>query len=253
MQHVQRWSAAALLALLVGTSAGLAQAADAESFNFEGTLGPTRVGMTLVVQDGKIAAPSHYFYQKHLTDIPLTGDAAKGVTLTEPGGGTFALQFKGNGSNGSDPLTFDNSVGLTGTWTGKDGKALPVALDLTGNAGPTAPGERWYQDLTSESDAAFEAKVQGFYTTVMAGDRAGAANFVHFPLTVNVTAKEHLRITSPDQLNAHWDKIFTPAWLKQAGTALPHDLAVIDGMAALGSGLAYFSDKGVETINVSTD
>ena len=243
----------ALIALSAGPVAAQNTAPGAESFNYEGTLGPERVGMTLVVRDGKLVAPSHYFYQKHLTDIPLTGDAGASLAMNEPGGAMLSLRFQGNGSNGSDPLTFDNSVGLAGTWTGKDGRKYPVALDLEGGAGPTSPDERWYQSITSESDAAFEARVQGFYKAVMAGERTDAAKYVHFPLTVNITEKDHLRIVTPAQLDAHWDKIFTPAWLGRAEKALPHDLAIIQGMAMLGPGLVYFSADGVEIINSGSD
>jgi hypothetical protein len=131
-------------AVFLGFLAGLAVAEDKTPevirADYEGTLGSSRIQMTLIVHQGKLIPPSHYFYQKDLTDIPLSGTAGTTLALTEPGGGTFSLKFKGNGSNGNRPLTFDDSVGLVGTWTGKDGNTYPVALGaLFAGAAPAEP------------------------------------------------------------------------------------------------------------------
>ena len=220
------------------------------TMSYEGTLGTQRIGMTLAVRGGKVVPESHYFYARYLKDIPLGGSAVNELTLREPGGGTFQLRFKGNGSNGDAPLGFDNSVGLEGKWTGKDGKTFPVALSNVGDPGESAlPGTRWYRNVTNKSDAAFEAQVQGFHKAVLAGDRAGAARYVSFPLRVNVAPGKPLMVKNAAQLAAQWDRIFSPAWLEQAALAMPHDLNVIRGQAMLGNGLAFFGDKGAEVIN----
>lgn len=246
----------ALLPLALGTlfaaCATAAHAAndDLSTMSYEGTLGSQRIGMTLAVRGGKVVPDSHYFYARYLKDIPLSGSANGEIRLQEPGGGAFALRFRGNGSNGAAPLNFDNSVGLEGTWTGKDGKAFPVELSNVGDPGAAAlPGTRWYRDVTDKSDAAFEAQVQGFHKAVLAGDRAGAARYVSFPLRVNVAPGKPLMVKNAAQLAAQWDRIFSPAWLKQAALAMPHDLNVIRGQAMLGNGLAFFGDKGAEAIN----
>lgn len=237
----------ALLALIAITAAAND---DLSTMTYEGTLGAQRIGMTLAVQHGKVVPDSHYFYARHLQDIALTGVAGRDVTLQEAGGGTFALHFKGNGSNGDAPLDFRNSIGLQGQWTGKDGKTFPVMLTNASDPGDAAlPGARWYRNATDKSDAAFEAQVQGFHKAVLAGDRAGAARYVSFPLRVNLAPGKPLMVKNAAQLKAQWDKIFSPAWLKQAAQAMPHDMPVIRGQAMLGSGLAFFGDRGAEVIN----
>ncbi|WP_082902553.1 hypothetical protein [Paraburkholderia ginsengiterrae] len=220
---------------------------------YEGTLGSQRIGMTLIVKDGQLIPDSHYFYNKHLTDIPLTGTAGRSLTLKEPGGGTFTLHFEGNGSNGNAPLAFENSIGLSGSWTGPDSKTYPVALAGGGGPGPAAPPDtRRYQDVTDKSDTAFEAQAQGFYKAVLTGDRAAAARYVSFPLRVNFSPTRHVQIKTPTELNAQWSKIFNAAWLKKAADAAPHDMPVIRGQAMLGNGLAFFGSSGAEVINAGS-
>ena len=72
---------------------------------------------------------------------------------------------------------------------------------------------------------------------------------MRFPLRVNVAPGKPLLVRNAAQLAAQWDRIFSPAWLKQAAQAMPHDLNVIRGQAMLGNGLAFFGDKGAEVIN----
>ena len=75
--------------------AASARAQDTEVITaaYEGSLGDHRIGMTLVVKEGRVVPDSHYFYRKYLTDIPLTGTAGTAVALEEPQGGAFALRF----------------------------------------------------------------------------------------------------------------------------------------------------------------
>lgn len=237
------------LGALLATFATAAVAANDElsTMTYEGTLGAQRIGMTLAVHGGQVVPDSHYFYARHLQDIALTGTVGRELVLQEPGGGRFALHFKGNAKA---PLDFENSLGLEGQWTGKDGKTFPVALSNASDPRDAAlPGTRWYSDVTDKSDQAFEAQVQGFYKAVLAGDRAGAARYVSFPLRVNIAPGKPQMVKNAAQLSAQWDKIFSPAWLKQAAQAMPHDMAVIRGQAMLGGGLAFFGDKGAEVIN----
>src|SRR5271166_4470199 len=66
----------------------------ATQMSYEGTLGSTRVGLTLVVMGGNTITGGHYFYAKYLTDIPLTGAIqSSALTLKGQDGGTFALKF----------------------------------------------------------------------------------------------------------------------------------------------------------------
>lgn len=236
----------ALILLALVTSQ--AQTTDgATQISYQGTLGAARIGLTVVVKNGAISG-GHYFYAKYLTDIPLNGSAQPGaLSLHGQDGGAFALKFVGNGSEGGKPLTFENSVGLEGTWS-EDGKSLPVKLTAAGQSPVPASG-RWYEMVTSESDAAFEARIRGFYKAALAGDRTAAAKYVSFPLRVNHNGKSRM-IRDAAELTAQWGTIFTPAYLAALKNDLPHDLSVVQGQAMLGDGQAFFSEKGATALNI---
>jgi len=214
--------------------------------SYEGTVAATRIGLTLIVKPDNTLSGGHYFYARYLTDIPLTGAMQPGaVMLKGQDGGSFELKFKGNGSEAGKPLNFNNSVGLEGTWS-KEGKSLPVKLEVGGSA---PAGGRWYENVSDESDAAFEARAQGFYKAVLAGNRAAAAKYVAFPLRVNQNGKSRT-IRSSAELAAHWDSIFTTAYLDALKQDLPHDMGVAQGQAMLGAGDVWFGARGATALNV---
>jgi hypothetical protein len=212
----------------------------------QGTLGRSCIGMALQL-NGRNVERGHYFYARDLKDLPLTGNVNDGtVTLHEAGGGAFVLKFRGNGSEGGQPLNLSNSVGLDGTWTNGT-QSRPVKLNFEGSWA-AAPGARWYELVTNESDAAFEARVRGFRTAVLKGDREAAAKYVDFPLRVN-GARSHV-VRSAAQLSADWNQIFTPVFLKALRATIPHDMFVHNGQAMLGNGLVWFNARGASAINI---
>ncbi|OQS36070.1 hypothetical protein [Chromobacterium haemolyticum] len=237
-----------LAAALLAGLAGAAHAADdIDRVNLEGTLGQERIGMSLLVKNGKSFDGGHYFYGRYLKDIPLRGKLqGETLLLSEPSGGVFKLRFKSNGSADGQPLSFDNSVGLDGDWTLKT-KTLPVTLTM-GDMAPASEG-RWYRDVTEESDAAFEARVQGFLRAALAGEAQQASRYVHFPLRINHKGGSR-QIANTRQLQAEWSDIFTPAYLEQLKQPMPHNLFVRNGQAMLGSGVAWFDAKGAAALNL---
>lgn len=238
---------AACLLLAAGLAAEQA-AGQSEQMQYSGTLGQSRIGLTLEVENGR-ATGGHYFYRKYLKDIPLTAKQENGALLLREAGGEFKLHFKGNGSEGHAPLTFDNSIGLNGTWTSADGaRSLPVSLSGQTILPKSEDGRR-YSDVTSESDAAFEKRVQAFCRAVLASKRAEAARYVSYPLRVN--GKHRRTIKNAAQLMAAWDSIFTPAFLARLRNDLPHDMFVHQGMAMLGDGDVWFDAKGAAVLNVT--
>ncbi len=246
----RRSGLAHLIALcLVILTAGIAHAeATVSRDTFTGMVGQSRIGMTLLVNAAGTVTGGHYFYASDLKDISLqAGTQGSGIILFDPEGGQFALRFKGNGSEAGKPLDFHNSVGMEGRWMKNDG-SYPVKLQMQQSSqGPA--NARWYEDVTSESDAAFEARVQGFYKAVLAGDRATASRYVDFPLRVNQNGKSRM-VKTAAQLSAEWGKIFTPACIDAFRNAMPHDLFVRNGQAMLGDGIAWFGPKGAQVINV---
>jgi hypothetical protein len=223
-------------------------ASDLTQISYQGTLDATRIGLTIIAKGSQELTGGHYFYAKYLADIPLTGKIhSGGLTLVGQDGGTFTLNFKGNGSEGGKPLDYNNSVGLVGTWS-KGGETLPVSLGMSGQSAVPKSG-RWYENVTDESDVAFEARVQGFYTAVLTGDRAGAAKYVAFPLRVNHNGKSQM-IHSAAELSAHWDKIFTASYLENLKKDLPHDMGISNSQAMLGAGDVWFGAKGATALNL---
>jgi hypothetical protein len=247
---LKKWSATGLLAVLsagIGGVPAFAQnSAGINGVTLQGTLGGIRIGMALQINNLNVVERAHYFYARSLRDIPLTGNVdGSTVRLHEAGGGSFILKFRGNGSEGGRALNLSNSVGLDGTWS--DGtQSLPVRLDFE-SRWDSAPGLRWYANLTDESDAAFEARVRGFRTSVLKGDREAAAKYVDFPLRVNYPRTHVVR--SAAQLSAEWDEIFTPVFVKALRATIPHDMFVHNGQAMLGDGLVWFNATGATAIN----
>ncbi len=148
---------------------------------YEGHLGDARIGLTVKREGNKIVG-GHYFYQRYLRDIPITGATENShITLAESGGGTFHLHFVGNGSEKGQPLDFDNSVGVEGTWTDTTGqKTYPVSLRGTTIGDSTDEGHR-YRDVTNESDEAFEGRVQSLIRAVLRNDKAIVAQLIQLP------------------------------------------------------------------------
>lgn len=240
-----------LWATLMLACGGLAHAQAGAALNritCDGTLGPARIGMTLVADSAGAFRRGHYYYARYLKDIPLTGAVENGkLVLHEANGGTFTLAFKGNGSENGQPLSFENSVGLEGDWT-DGGKTLPVELRFE-SASAVTGNSRWYEQVTDESDAAFEARVRSFRTAALRGNRAAAAQYVDFPLRVNSNGKSRM-VRSAAQLSAEWAGIFTPQCLDALRKSIPHELFVRNGQAMLGDGVAWFGAKGAQVVNV---
>lgn len=214
---------------------------------YDGTLGTQRFGLILDMS-GEQVAPSRYYYLRHLTDIPLTGERRDGTFVMHEPGATMTLHFVGNGSEHDQPLDFDNSIGLEGNWS--DGKqTLPVKLQGGGLFAATPKGH-WYASITSQTDDVFEARSKGFRDAVVNGDSTQAARYVHFPLRVNHGPDKHEQIRDAKQLAAQWKRIFTPGYVARIANASPHYMAVVQGYAMLGDGLVFFGEQGAEVLNV---
>ena len=247
-----------LLALLTGVVVASYQAAarvttpgdDLQSTEMRGTIGIYRVGLNYTLQQRTQLVAAHYFYSSQLKNIPLQG-AVKGEAVNFEGadGSKFRLRFVGNGSNGSQPLTFYNSVGLEGTWTlGK--RSFPVDLRIQHST--ENPGQRMYTQVTQESDEVYEARVAKLQMAVLSGNVAEAARYVHFPLRVNRRGRPMI-VRDPTQLRVEWGRIFSPAFLVKLRTDMAHEMFVRNGEAMLGDGELWFDDKGLAVVNSLPD
>lgn len=214
---------------------------------YDGNLGRNRVGITIVRQGDSIRG-GHYFYQKYLKDIPLTGGVdGSNVTLNESTG-TFHLHFVGNGSEHGESLHFENSVGMTGTWTTADGRrsypvSLPGMFEIAYNG-------RRYAQVTDDSDAAFEKHVQACFRAILAPHKSTVVRLISYPLSVNSPNGKSTKFRNSEQVLAAWNSIFTPRLIAELRNDLPHDMFVHNGLAMLGSGEAWFDAKGLAVLNM---
>lgn len=217
---------------------------------YQGSLGPYRIGLTVVRRGNKIEG-GHYFYQKFLRDIPISGSViGSHISLTELGGDQFDLHFVGNGSEGHEPLDFENSIGMEGTWKSADGtRSYPVSLRGTTILEGTDSESR-YITVTNESDAAFEARVQSFFRAILRGDKTTAVRFISYPLLVNFSNGTNKKFRNSAAVLSAWNDLFTPAMTEKLQRDLPHDMFVHNGMAMLGNGEAWFDAKGLAALNV---
>lgn len=245
-ERSRAWRLGLALVVLMAVAAR-AGADERRSAIYEGTLGAQRIGLVVDVDGGRIVG-GRYCYLRYLKDIALTARPREGGVELAESGAVFSLRFVGNGSERGAPLDLDHSVGLEGSW--RSGTAQwPVKLQLSGGASATPPGH-WYGAITDEADEVFEARTIGFRAAVLAGDVDSAARYVHFPLRVNHGAGRHESIASTQALKKAWPRLFTPPYLAAIRDASPHAMSVVQGYAMLGNGLVFFSERGVDVLNV---
>ncbi len=216
------------------------------SMEMSGTIGSYPVGLNYTARNNVDLVAAHYFYVSQLKNIALNGSVhGQAVELQGADGSTFHLHFIGNGSNGNDPLTFYNSIGLAGTWY-LNGKTLPV--QLMGSHSTENPGRRLYTGVTSRSDAEFEQMVQAALSAILSNDPVAAARYVAFPLRVNFKSG-HMTIRNASALKAAWIRTFPAPFRNVIRSTVPHEMFVHNGEAMLGNGDLWFGDKGLISVN----
>jgi len=238
-----------VLVLLASRSLCAAQSLsddDLSSFEMHGKIGDFRVGLNFTVRDKTNLVAAHYFYASQLENIVLSGEV-QGETVLFKGedGSTFQLRFVGNGSNGSDLLTFYTSVGLKGAWT-LGTRTLPVTLHM--EYGTVNPGQRLYDQVTPKADAAFELLVQAARRAILDHDVVRASALIHFPLTVNL-AHRSIKVKNLDQLKTNWSVAFPQTLIAKLREDIPHEMFVHEGEAMLGQGELWFDEFGLTVVN----
>ena len=241
------WIALALLFVLQALLAARSSAeSNLGSFEMHGKVGDYPIGLNFTVRDNTHLVTAHYFYAAQLKDIPLTGEVKDEVVVFKgEDGAIFQLRFVGNSSNGNDPLTFYNSVGLKGTWV-LGAHTLPVTLQMEYST--ANPGQRFYESVTSQSDAEFEHMVQVTRRAILDKDIDRASRLVHFPLTVNLPHRS-IKVKSLAELKANWFLVFTPALVAKLRNDLPHEMFIHEGEVMLGQGEIWFDQSGLTVVN----
>ena len=246
--HQRIIAAAAAATFVFGATATSAQeAAGLETYIAEGSVGPYRAGLNLTVRDRAQVVAAHYYYASTGKDIPLkVAQAGEKVLLDEPGGARMTLVLTNADPAEPRPLNFATSTGLAGNWT-SDAKVLRTAFGFaTVRQGP--PPGRWYGDVTSESDAAFEARVRRFLSAVRNGDCKAIAGASSFPLTLN--GRKRVTVRTAESFAPHCRQLLAPAYVATLRDAIPHEMFVRDGQAMVANGAAWFDARGARALNL---
>jgi hypothetical protein len=161
-----------------------------------GTVGAYTIGLNYTVRDHTELVAAHYFYASQLKDIPLKGSVqGELVELQGTDGKRIPSSLcrerkqrkqRNRAADVLQPLTFYNSVGLTGKWM-LGTRALPVNLRLEHST--ENPGQRMYANVTSQPDAAFEAMVQAVQKSILGGDRITTAK--HMSANSQLSSRAH--------------------------------------------------------------
>ncbi|BEU99951.1 hypothetical protein [Novosphingobium olei] len=243
-------AAAALLALVpTGSPAQDAVHDDAglETFVTEGSVGPYRAGLNLTIKDRTRVVAAHYYYASIGKDIPLkvaqVGDKA---LLDEPGGARMALVLTNADPKEPRPLNFGTSTGLAGDWT-SGAKVLPTKFGFGMVLQGPSP-DRWYGDVTTESDAAFEARVRRFLAAVGRGDCKGVASAASYPLTLN--GSKRVTVRSAAAFAPYCKQVLAPRYVALLRDAIPHEMFVRNGQAMVANGAAWFDARGAVALNL---
>jgi len=210
--------------------------------DYTGTLGGQKIGLMIatnesfdslvhVIQEGKITA-LHYFYAKHLKDIPLKLRKLDGrnIILEEYDSqnklvGTFDLTFATEDPQKhfktKEPLHREVLVGI---WNGATGKeSYPVYLIQIDSVDGSEDGGRC--DLNGQEYQQLQEKISNFYTAVVNNDPT--------------TLEKDFSFVMP-----HPPIRKTADWRKVVAETVPHDLFCNWKGYMLGDGIVWFDSDG---------
>ena len=241
------WVVVFSLSLFVQVTVVQGQLKSGWCLDYGGTLGKSaRIGMSLFVQDQRLKGS--YFYNAHLTDIPLRGryTASRDILLTENGPrgetrGTFQLHFAESDSHfkSSEPLQTEV---LNGTWTSADGKrTYPVHLQMEQNC--PAPGKSRYAVAGASNDEIVEKNAQAFYSAILAGDREKAARFVSYPSTIFSNGNQKVIKNASDCLKVY-SQIFSPTFAMEIAAGVLHHMFANAQGIMIADGKVWFDETG---------
>lgn len=213
-----------------------------------GRIGPYQIGLQLAIHDEREIVDAHYFYYSQRSNIPLTA-RMEGATVILEGtdGGVFKLHLDPRHPGEAPPQIVGDAFGMSGVWT-RGTESLPVEVHADWSR--TGVADPLQGDVTDLPDGVFEAKVAKFRDAVLKGDRATAAEFVSYPLSVYGPGRRLRLIRNKREVLAKWSSIFTPPLLKVLQDSPPHEMPVHNAMVSLGVGNFWIGDKGVVTINL---
>ena len=106
-----------------------------------------------------------------------------------------------------------------------------MSLTFNYGTGKPWPAIRTSQ-VTTRSDAAFEAMVKAAKDAIVSGDPAATSQYIHFPPAINVTGNRSV-IRNPNGLKKGLSTLFTTALLSKLRNYSTHEMFVRNGEAML--------------------
>lgn len=202
--------------------------------------------MSLYAQDQRLEGS--YFYNAHLTDIPLAGryTAAREIVLTESGPraetrGTFRLHFAESDPHFKSSESLQAEV-LVGTWTSADGeRTYPVHLQTEQSC--PAPGQSRYAVAGASNDQIVEENALAFYSAILANDSEKAARFISYPATFFANGKQEV-ITNPSDFLRGYSQLFTPNFVAEIEAGVPHHMFENAQGIMIANGKVWFDETG---------
>lgn len=228
-----------IFSLLLTTITAFAEPQFKGYYDYEGTIGKSKVAMSLYFQEDSENVKGSYFYDKYRTTIQLVGKkTGSSVTLTEYDSkkklvGTFVGQINKDDS-------------YTGYWkNAKTGKKTEFKLLLLA-ALPFAEYNHRYALLNVENDQIVEAYVIHFQKMVIKNDKVAISKLIQYPLSVYSGGKA-LTFENEKGFIANYDKAMTPALKKDLSSAYTQYLFANGEGLMFGSNIHNVWISGFET------
>jgi hypothetical protein len=232
------WISAFMLLMAIG-----AQAQVKWLWDFEGTLGPEKIGFTLVT-DKREEFPRDtdldcsYFHVEDLIDIALRCNIAKDGSLTfeeRDANGKVVAVFKGR--------LLKNEIDEPQGDYSKTGAGPSIAFKLRMVQETALENGRRYSMIEAADDAVFEQRVRDFRLAVLQGDKRKAVSCIKFPIPVYL-AKKSVKIKNKASFLRVYDRIFTREFVEEIRATVPHNMFHRDMGAMLGHGSVWFWGDG---------
>ncbi|HVY89810.1 MAG TPA: hypothetical protein VG942_13145 [Hyphomonadaceae bacterium] len=204
---------------------------------FEGSVGEHPITMALMLTDDGM--PGRYAYPVSTADIVVSAklDADQHhMMITEYDAvGNPSAVFDGvfldrdPSIHSSTPLTCDV---IEGDWRPKDKPdgVLHFRMRSTTFHAP-APFDRMYGNKVDVE--AVNREAQAFRTAVVRDDRAGVVARVLYPITIGVDNAHETSFSTPAELMARYDEVFTPRLKKAITGAVPRMMFARQGQVML--------------------
>ncbi|MEI6739458.1 MAG: hypothetical protein WCK74_04020 [Gemmatimonadaceae bacterium] len=223
-------------------------------WNYTGTIGATRVRLTLVFRGDSVQGI--YARGDDLQDRALRGTLTAGhlLRLEERTGtgnsaptGRFDADFPERDPGptyGDSPLTCDV---IAGSYQPVDRNGQPTgasaAVYLTTEGSTSGSLAHRYGAIGVRDDAVVHRGAEAFWRGVQRNDRKTVAAQLRYPLTVLVKGRPR-RFRSAAEFVAAYDAVMTPAFRATILNAIPRHMFVRDQGVMLGSGAVWFGRTG---------